>query len=288
MIRRWSALIDQPSSMKRAARWSSSSGWVGGSLRRPKSPGVATRGVPKWCIQTRLTRARAVSGLSRQAIARASSSRPLPSRNGFRSAPDSTARNRRGTGSPRLLGLPRRKTRGSTGVGASSRLIARGGAPGPVVSHFCTAFRSSWSLACEGRSGKSPRSPKGHDDIGRAVRAVEHLAQRLQSRHGKRLRRPPVERRAVAAVLPELLDLVQQLTVDPRRLGQRSRRLRGQGMHDQGIDRSSTPVLICAPEPAASRAIKLAAWFANSRSGRAASACHGAKTGSCPLRVRAR
>ena len=63
MIRRWSALSDQPSSMNVAARWSSSSGWVGGSLRRPKSPGVATRGVPKWCIQTRLTSTRAVSGI---------------------------------------------------------------------------------------------------------------------------------------------------------------------------------------------------------------------------------
>ena len=44
---------------------------MGGSLRRPKSPGVATSGVPKWCIQTRFTIDRAVSGLSREVMARA-------------------------------------------------------------------------------------------------------------------------------------------------------------------------------------------------------------------------
>ena len=57
--------LERPSLVhERAARWSSSSGWVGGSLRRPKSPGVATRAVPKWCSQTRLTSTRAVRGLS--------------------------------------------------------------------------------------------------------------------------------------------------------------------------------------------------------------------------------
>ena len=50
--------------MKRDASQSSSSGCVGGSPCRPKSPGVRTRPWPKWCIQTRLTITRAVSGLS--------------------------------------------------------------------------------------------------------------------------------------------------------------------------------------------------------------------------------
>ena len=43
----------------------------------PKSSVVCTSGSPKWCSQTRLTRTRAVSGLSGAVMARARSSRPL-------------------------------------------------------------------------------------------------------------------------------------------------------------------------------------------------------------------
>ena len=39
-------------------------GATGGVLRVPKSLGVETIGSPKWCIQTRLTMTRLVSGLS--------------------------------------------------------------------------------------------------------------------------------------------------------------------------------------------------------------------------------
>ena len=118
--------------------------------------------------------------------------------------PARIARNRRGTGSPGLLGLPRRKTRGSNGVGVSSRLMARAGAPGPVVSQFCTAFRSSCSFACEGRSGNRPKSPYGSmHDARRAVRAVEHLTQRLQRRIRQRLRHSPVKASATNSFLPE-------------------------------------------------------------------------------------
>ena len=52
----------------------------------------------------------------------------------------------------------------------------------------------------------------------RAVRAVEHLAQRLQGRHGERPGRPPLERRAARGILPEGLDIVEQTLVDPRHL----------------------------------------------------------------------
>ena len=103
----------------------------------------------------------------------------------------------------------------------SSRLKARAGAPGPLVSHFCTASRSSCSLACEGRSGKRPRSPIGeHRDVGRAVRAVEDLPQRFQGRHRKGLGRSSVECRASLGVLPELFDVGQQPAVDGGSLGQ--------------------------------------------------------------------
>ena len=74
----------------------------------PKSSGVATIPSPKWCCQIRLTSTRAVRGLSLLAIARARSSRPLPVRNGFRSAsgpdPDRQARNRRGATAPQAAG----------------------------------------------------------------------------------------------------------------------------------------------------------------------------------------
>ena len=58
------ALIDQPESMNSPASQSSSSGWVGGVPRRPKSDGVGTIGLPKWCCQMRLTITRAVRALA--------------------------------------------------------------------------------------------------------------------------------------------------------------------------------------------------------------------------------
>ena len=54
----------QPWSMKSLASQSSSSGWDGGSPCRPKSLGVRTSASPKCQPQTRLTRTRAVRGLS--------------------------------------------------------------------------------------------------------------------------------------------------------------------------------------------------------------------------------
>ena len=105
-------------------------GCVGGSARRPKSLGVDTNGRSKWCIQMRLTITRAVSGLSLLAMAWANSRRPLPCVNGRRSPSESTHSSRRGTRSPRRLGLPRLKITGSTGLSRSTRTIARIGAPG--------------------------------------------------------------------------------------------------------------------------------------------------------------
>ena len=97
-------------------------------LRVPKSLGVDTIGSPKWCIQTRLTMTRAVSGFSGAVIACARSSRPLPWENGRRPRPARTLRNCRGTRSPGCDGLPRTKMRGSYSSSASKSTIARGGA----------------------------------------------------------------------------------------------------------------------------------------------------------------
>ena len=236
MIRRCSALIDQPFSMNRAARWSRSSGCVGGSLLMPKSPGVATKGVPRWCIQTRLTRARAVSGLSGLAMARASSSRPLPSTNGFRSTPLNTARNRRGTGSPRLLGLPRTE---------DTRLDRRGCV---FQAHDPRRRRRHWSATVArryatlgiwlARDGRATAPGRRKDPTAR------WLGYPGRGTPGATTPRPVLAaarasvRRACAArgVLPDLLDAVQQPRVDPRRLGQRSGRLVGQGSGDHRID----------------------------------------------------
>ena len=50
---------------------------MGSSPCDPKSLGVATSGLPKWYIQTRLAITRAVRGLSGWTMAWASSRRPL-------------------------------------------------------------------------------------------------------------------------------------------------------------------------------------------------------------------
>ena len=79
MIRRCIALIDQPEARKSAASQSSSSGWVGGVPRRPKSEGVGTIGLPKWCCQIRLTITRAARSRGGPSVSqRARASRPLP------------------------------------------------------------------------------------------------------------------------------------------------------------------------------------------------------------------
>ena len=99
--------------MSRAARSSSSSGCVGGLLRVPKSLGVETRGSPKWCIQTRLTMTRLVSGLS-GGRDRASEIEPSAAMGEGRGVfAGEERRNRRGTRSPGWEGFPRTKMRGS-------------------------------------------------------------------------------------------------------------------------------------------------------------------------------
>src|SRR5213083_2645974 len=85
----------QPELMNSDASQSSNSGCVGGSLRVPKSEGDATSGSPKCSIQTRFTSTRAVSGLAGEAIARASSRRPLPCVNGCGTPPLNTCRKAR-------------------------------------------------------------------------------------------------------------------------------------------------------------------------------------------------
>src|SRR5262249_28087544 len=76
----------------------------------------------------------------------ASSSRPLLCVNGLRSGA-STSRNCRGTASPRLFGLPRRKTTGSTSADRSARTIALGGAAGGGALHSSTPLSRALSLS---------------------------------------------------------------------------------------------------------------------------------------------
>ena len=205
MIRRCSALIDQPLGHERAR--------PGGRAARDASAGrsagrsrwaCATSGAPKWCIQTRLTITRAVSGLSGRTIARASSSRPLPSRNGLRSGPAST-----GEEPPRdRLARAARDCRGgrragSTGVGdvfQDHRPRRGAGAARRASSRRpCAAPGASPATA---RSGRSARSPIGFSGTsGGRVRAVEDLAELLQGRVGQRAGRGPVQRGA-AGVAP--------------------------------------------------------------------------------------
>ena len=52
----------QPLSMNSTASQSSNSGWLGASACVPRSSEVATRPVPKYACQARLTNARAVVG----------------------------------------------------------------------------------------------------------------------------------------------------------------------------------------------------------------------------------
>ena len=125
----------------------------------PKSPGVRTRPAPKWCCQTRLTMTRAVSGFEGSTIARANSNRPLPWTNGFRSRGVIADKNWRGTVSPNRCGLPRTKTRGSK-VSPSLSTIARGGDPGPPISHCSTSFKTFWYSPCDARSGNNDRNPQ--------------------------------------------------------------------------------------------------------------------------------
>src|SRR3954452_13084328 len=65
--------------MNARASQSSSSGWVGGAPRSPKSDGVGTIGLPKWCCQIRLTITRAARGRGGPSVShRARARRTLP------------------------------------------------------------------------------------------------------------------------------------------------------------------------------------------------------------------
>ena len=127
---RCNSLIDQPRSTNVVASQSNRAGCDGGSLRKPKSLGVRTNPSRKWCIHTRFTITRAVSGLSLATIRRASAKRPLPFPNGASLSDAKNFGNRRATCGPWRLGFPRRNTTGSYGDSASRSTMARGGAPG--------------------------------------------------------------------------------------------------------------------------------------------------------------
>ena len=75
---------------------------------------------------------------------------------GFRSAPARTARNRRGAGSPRLLGLPRRKTRDSIGVGVSSTLKALAVLPARWSATFARHYAALAAWLAKGGRARGP------------------------------------------------------------------------------------------------------------------------------------
>ena len=128
MIRRCNFFSDHLSSRSLTARKSSSLGWVGGSPRVPKSSGVRTNPRPKCCSQTQFTITRRVSGLSGFVISLAKPRRRSPSANRSGFLPDNAERNRGSTGSPRAIGLPRRKTCAFCSLPVSRKTMARGGA----------------------------------------------------------------------------------------------------------------------------------------------------------------
>ena len=221
MIRRCSALIDQPSSMNAAA---SSVEQLGVGRRVAAEAEVAGRGRPapgrSAAVQTRLTITRAVSGLFGSAIARASSSRPLPFWNGVRSGPDRTLRNRRGTGLPGRPGCPGRRPAGSTGLGASFITIARAGACRRCFAsssldrlfssvYFCRCGRSSTNRQLLGRDRQAAR--RGREDRSGAIPSRDrpaaaaacvglgsHLAGALRSQQVAYRRRPRPSSRAAS------------------------------------------------------------------------------------------
>ena len=134
--------------------------------------------------------------------------------------------------------MPRRKTRGSTGVAESSRLMARGVRRGPwrsIPRRPCGA--PGTSPATGGRAGAPGRRTgpaagrgerPGRGRPGEAAPETGPVEARVRS----------VQLRAAARLLPDGLRLVEELTVDPGRIGERSRGMLGQGPGDSGIDRS--------------------------------------------------
>ena len=137
--------VDHPSSINEWAKWSSNSGWVGGSPRLPKSPGVRTRPSPKQVIQTRLTQTRAKSGCCAWVMVSANSRRPEPEVIGI-DLPILGGMIRAASG-PGRRGLPRRYIRPGLGSGVSTKAWALGGAPLPSIRHCSTFFRKSCKTA---------------------------------------------------------------------------------------------------------------------------------------------
>ena len=168
---------------------------------------MPTSGAPKWCIQTRLTSTRAVSGLSRSSD-RAGQLEPAAAVAGTACGrrPRATARNRRGTAAPGLFGLPRTEDlRARSGVGRSSRTIARGGAPGPVARQVSTALFELLELRLRRPVGQERQVV---DRVRRHVRA----GRRGRGRPGGAPRRPgragavgvrPVQRGRGGRLLPD-------------------------------------------------------------------------------------
>ena len=194
--------------MNSPARSSSSSGCVGGSLRRPKSLGVVTSPLPKCHCQTRLTSTRAVSGLRASAIAWASSSRPLPFRKGARSGPPTTGGTAAGPPGPAGPGCPRRKTCGSTGLGASLSTIARAGAAGCGRVELLDGAVQLRRAGCAGVWSRNNRDPFGpRSPAGRRGRRAPAGATPIPARPGSL---PPP--RFCALVLQACLELRRRAT----------------------------------------------------------------------------
>ena len=250
----------------------------------PKSLGVATSGEPKWCIQTRLTSTRAVSGFFRSTMARASSSLPEPCWKGSGFTLARSAGSLRGTGSPRLLGFPRRNTRGSTGSGRILQADGPGRRAWALDQPVLNGVAELLELRLRGSVGQERQVAEGsHRQVRRGVRAVENLAKLLERGIGQRGGLASGSARAAARLLPDGLDLVE---ASCRRSGPALRASRGDAPPGHGpteglIERAGLEVV----EKPAHRTFARAA---NSLAGKPARACQGAKTGSCPLRVRAR
>ena len=215
-----------PSTVRRTrvASQSSNSGCVGASPRRPKSPGVATSALPKWCIQTRLTNTRAVSGLSFETIALG------------QFQPAAAVRERLAVGAGDLQELPRHRLAGPAGVAAVEDARVVGSRR--IVQHHRPRrpLRRASSRARAGASGTRPASR----DRGRATgspsraRAARRPANRVRTARGAAPRRPdqPTLVAACSGSFHCSIDSRQQLAVALRDFLHRLRRRRERRGHE--------------------------------------------------------
>ena len=149
---------------------------MGGSLRRPKSLGVVDQPLAEVPVPDPVDQhpgRQRVLGVDDR-LGQLEPAAPLLERAAAR-ARRATLRNCRGTALPGRPGLPRRKTCGSTGLGASFITIARAGAAG------CVAFSRSIDRLVELRRTRCRSAPVEHEPRVGPSASVERAVRRRSS-----------------------------------------------------------------------------------------------------------